>query len=141
MNKEDKELLLKDLCGRLPYGVKLFSKYVDGLNTKEVVGRISQIDDSMVVGIINETNDEYSFTYVAIHEAKPYLFPLSSMTEGQCKELEELDPEFYSIICDDGNIYVSMDIKGYDWLNKNHFDYRGLIPKDLAIDATGLNVY
>lgn len=151
MNKEDKELLLKDLCGRFPYGVKLFSKYVDGLNTKEVVGRISQIDDSMDLGIINETNDEYSFTYVAIHEAKPYLFPLSSMTEEQkieCFKGTPLEIDKYGDVAVKDDFYGNSqytDLEIYleviDWLNKNHFDYRGLIPKDLAIDATGLNVY
>ena len=130
MTKENKEILLKDICGRLPYGVKVQIK-------NEIVVLDSICDDNGYYFNFIDGDREG----VNIEQIKPYLFPLSSMTEEQCKELEKLDPEFYSIICDDGNIYVSMDIKGYDWLNKNHFDYRGLIPKDLAIDATGLNVY
>ena len=68
-------------------------------------------------------------------EFKPYLFPLSSMTEKQKKEYQYIterwmnDPS-YSIISD-----------SIDWLNENHFDYRGLIEKGLAIDATGTDIY
>ena len=63
------------------------------------------------------------------------------MTEEQSKELEEIDPEFYSLICENGDRYISVNARGYDWLNKNHFDYNGLIEKSLALDATGLNIY
>ena len=82
---------------------------------------------------------------------KPYLFPLSSMTEEQRKELKELGASVncYNRICFDSydeygmDIVTTVDVTNdvFDWLNKNHFDYRDLIAKDLAIDATGLNVY
>lgn len=130
MAPEQKDILLKDLCGRLPYFVKVQIK-------NEIVVLNSICDD-----------DGYHFNFIGddregvnIEEIKPYLLPLSSMTEEQGKELEEIDPEFYSLICGNGDIYVSMDVCGYDWLNKNHFDYRGLIEQGLAIDATGLNLY
>lgn len=152
MKQKDKELLLKDLCGRLPYEVKLFSKFVDGLDTKEVVGRISQIDDSMVVGILNETNDEYSFTYVAIHEAKPYLFPLSSITKEHRKEISEILKDIninhppYGLVNPNGcdALLTTVTMQGaalIEFYNKYHYDYNNLIPKGLAIDATGLNIY
>ena len=64
------------------------------------------------------------------NEYKPYLFPLSSMTEEQKKEW------LYTLSSDYNITYDTVD-----WLNKNHFDYRGLIEKGLAIDATGLNIY
>ena len=70
-----------------------------------------------------------------IKDVKPYLFHLSSMTEEQKEEykqfLEDIDGYVYSIDC----------VPQIDWLNKNHFDYRGLIEKGLAIDATNLNIY
>lgn len=87
-------------------------------------------------------NDEDNDT-----EIKPYLFPLSSMTEEQKKYIadrwginEESDFEINS---DWGEYIVELgDIVDFiDWLNENHFDYRGLIEKGLAIDATGLNIY
>ena len=130
MTQEDKDLLLCDLCARLPYGVKVQIK-------NEIVVLDSICDD-----------DGYHFNFIGedregvnIEQVRPYLVPLSSMTEEQGKELEEVDPEFYSLICGNGDIHVSMDVRGYDWLNKNQFDYRGLIPKGLAIDATGLGIY
>lgn len=130
MTQEDKDLLLCDLCARLPYGVKVQIK-------NEIVVLDSICDD-----------DGYHFNFIGedregvnIEQVRPYLVPLSSMTEEQGKELEEVGPEFYSLICGNGDIHVSMDVRGYDWLNKNQFDYRGLIPKGLAIDATGLGIY
>ena len=130
MKQEDKELLLKDLCARLPYGVKVQTTYI---NLKSGERKDISIDVLTTV--------EISMLIDGIEEHKPYLFPMSSMTEEQSKELEEIDPEFYSVIYENGDVYVSMDARGYDWLNKNHFDYRGLIPMDLAIDATGKNIY
>ena len=64
------------------------------------------------------------------YEIKPYLLPLSSMTEEQKKKW------FYTLSSD---YHITYDT--VDWCNKNHFDYRGLIEKGLAIDATGLNIY
>ena len=130
MTLEEKELLLKDICGRLPYGVKALFYDVE----KNYISIIEGID---IYNFIKDNSGMES----EISDVKPYLFPLSSMTEEQSKELEEIDPEFYSLICENGDICVSMDVRGYDWLNKNHFDYRGIIKKGLAIDATNLNIY
>ena len=119
---QDKELLLKDLCARLPYGVKVL---VDNKHWCDFNGRTpSEIT----------FDNSYRLLYVGtdLGYVKPYLFPLSSMTEEQKSQ--------YSF-------FLTRIIDGYDssllidWLNKNHFDYRGLIPKGLAIDATGLNIY
>lgn len=128
---EEKNLLIKDLCGRLPYGVKVRHEH---LSKTGILYEISMYGDITIdCGTYNHFGN--------INDTKPYLFPLSSMTEEQSKELEEIDPEFYSLICSNGEIYVSMDVRGYDWLNRNHFDYRGLIPKELAINCTNLNIY
>lgn len=86
----------------------------------------------------------------AIDEVKPYLFPLSSMTEEQREELKEAhlkDQQLYAKIMKEfekGNFSVKgTAIPHYasEWCNKNHFDYRGLIEKSLALDATGLGIY
>ena len=118
MTQKDKELLLLDLCARLPYNVKV-------LYNNEVfnVDYISAIYEEIKLDI----PDNYT---INISEVKPYLFPLSSMTEEQKSQYN-----FYSRVA---FADVSLLI---DWLNKNYFDYRGLIKKGLAIDATGLNVY
>ena len=125
MTLEDKELLLKDLCGRLPYGVILCC--CDALGEK-----FSSIDEN---GLINHDYD--------IDEVKPYLFPISSMTEEQREEYRkvcELDTEILEKHPMDGSPFPAM-YNSQDWLNKNHFDYRGLIPMGIALDATDKNIY
>ena len=130
MTQEQKNLLMRDLCARLPY--KVYAQIPD-----EYGGYTSAIESIDIDGFIKDSEG----TQIEIENVKPYLFPMSSMTEEQSKELEEIDPEFYSVIYENGDVYVSMDVRGYDWLNKNHFDYRGLIPMGLVIDATNLNIY
>ena len=123
MTQEDKELLLKDLCARLPYGVKI------QVNDKtETVEGINILDSIVEFG-----------TYMAcdIDEVKPYLFPMSSMTEEQKKEESSFDPFKTDEVKTLGDWAVCL-VKFY---NKHHLDYNGLIPKGLANDATGLNIY
>ena len=124
MIQEDRELLMKDLCARLPYAVKM------QVNNKiEILEGIS-IPDNVV---------EYdSFLSCEVGEVKPFLFPLSSMTDEEKLEYRKTQWVYQADYC--APEYFD-DIDSYDWLNKNHFDYRGLIEKGLAIDATGLNVY
>lgn len=130
MTNEDKELLLRDLCARSPYGVKI---YLEDAPNATLVGVVNG-------GIIPHCN-KYDYTYNLpwnIEYVKPYLFPLSSMTVEQKFEFHSLQVEnskggSYSTI-NECSIII-------DWCNKNHFDYRGLIPMGLAIDATGLNIY
>ena len=129
--KDDRDLLFTDVCAWLKYNIK--AKY-QCFHIHSVQG----LTNAGLVVLRSETN---KLITTDIKNIRLFLFPLSSITEKQSKELEEIDPEFYSLIREDGNIYVSMDIRGYDWLNKNHFDYRGLIQKELAIDATNLNIY
>ena len=136
MTQEYKELLLKDLSSRFPYGVKIHAKYTELGETIEVDGIVKMIDDDGVVGIEVIYDTSSAWTYVQIDNIKPYLFPLSSMTETQ-KE------EYAHILTMSSNLAYSQ-LSGMtveDWLNKNHFDYRGLIPMGLAKDATNLNIY
>jgi hypothetical protein len=132
MKPQDKELLLKDLCSRLPYEVKIHAKYVDTDTNTEVekVGVLSMVDNDTVIAFTYD--DTNCYNYVTIHEVKPYLVPLSSMSEEQNFE--------FLRTCLGGNANFPT-LASFDWLNKNHFDYRGLIPMGLAIDATGLNIY
>ena len=123
MTKEDKELLLKDLCGRLPYGVKC-------------IALLKQIDGSLksIFGIFKGYNGWASIgnNLVDIETVKPYLRPMSSMTDEEKKELNNiLEYQYYS---DDSCMCESTD-----WLNAHHFDYRGLIPMNLAIEVTKEN--
>ena len=149
MKQEDKELLCRDLCGRLPYGVKILAKYVDGIDAKEGKGRLALIDSDLVIAFIDEIEDNNSFTYVVLHEVKPYLFPMSSMTEEQEEELKNIYYSFNGMFNYTERIFDKVPFKEMkyfpyqieEFFNKNHFDYRELIPKGLAIDATNLNIY
>ena len=122
MTQNEKDLLLEDLCARLPYGVKISVN-----NNIEKVDGVDVLDNVVGYG---------SWLCSDVEEVKPYLFPLSSMTEEQTEELIKLintdqndNNEFMRSLC---------RIKFY---HINHFDYRGLIPMGLANDATGLNIY
>ena len=125
MTQEDKELLLKDLCARLPYGVKVKVKYYDDnwrLLAIYTNGTTYAIRD---IGYPIET---------CFEDCKPCLFPLSSMTEEQSKEYHELIGGMFGT-----SALINFEILE-DFFHKNYFDYRGLIEKGLAIDATNLNI-
>ena len=136
MNTKDKEILLKDLCARLPYGVKINE---------------STQGDFTVIGLTTERvfttcEAEGCHNDFPIECVKPYLFPLSSMTDKQKVEynsLRDLVPTEQQ--CEVGNLLGDFEFvdnwRSIDYLNANHFDYRGLIEYGLAIDATGLNIY
>ena len=127
MTQEHKELLLKDLCVRLPYGVK----FVCNKNIYTTKG--------LDLIVADDGDWEYAVTAkgiapIEIDFIKPYLLPLSSMTDEQKQEYQYITERWMY----DSSYSISDSI---DWLNVHHFDYRGLIEKGLAIDATGLNVY
>ena len=127
MAQEDKELLLKDLCARLPYNVICQVEFKENGKYNSKVMLLSGI-----------FTDEAYFTTkggsIYSNEYKPYLFPLSSMTEEQKQEYQHITERWMY----DSSYSIGDSI---DWLNKNHFDYRNLIQMNLAIDATGLNIY
>ena len=126
--QKDKELLLQDLCGRLPYGVKM-NHIADTENNPITLVGVAKTMITLESSAGYGTSD--------IEDYIPYLFPLSSMTEEQDREFSLLQVNTHK----DGFLYVCDCTNMITWLNKNHFDYRGLIPKGLAIDCTGLNIY
>lgn len=132
MTQEHKELLLKDLCARLPYGIK-FLRESWNYEWDQELSVIEVLEDIDKDGYINNTK------VYNVEDIKPYLFSLSSMTDEQYDQLyidSRVKEDSIDIID-----ALANDMDAIDWLNKNHFDYRGLIEKGLAIDATGLNIY
>ena len=129
MTPQDKELLLQDLCARLPYNAIVDYSYnvFDVYNGNHVFHNSKCILTCSLLDVFISTRRNEKGEYI-----KPYLFPLSSMTEE-----EKLMYEGLMIGID--NVSYMLDV--IDWLNAHHFDYRGLIEKGLAIDATNLNVY
>ena len=138
----DKELLLIDLCARLPYGVKC---QIKGEEDFEPLKLKSFIQGKGFCAFDFYIKENSSLTFKELDEFKPYLFPLSSMTEEQKRKYNSLRnfvPTYhyeYGDIVEDTELYDNWE--SIDYLISNHFDYRGLIPMGLAIDATGLNIY
>lgn len=139
MTQEQKDLLLKDICVRLPYKVKasFYDKEEECETWDEIEGII--IDGCVDIGL-------YS---LPIERIKLYLFPLSSITEEQREELYKIgwyidEDKIYSCFrnYDDVNYKTHIDcFELINWCYKNNFDINGLIPMGLAKDATGLNIY
>lgn len=133
MTQEDKELLLKDLCARLPYDVK-------GIITYN-----GDKDIFTVKGIYNDILSLSDSECCHVEDFRPYLFPISSMADMQKKEyniLRDDAPTYhyeFGDIVEDTELYDNWE--SIDYLNAHYFDYRGLIEKGLVIDATGLNIY
>lgn len=138
MTQEDKELLLKDLCARLPYEV--FCNI--GLDYPLPLQRLSVDKLDGILLDFYENGKDYQ---VYLGEVKPYLFPLSSMTEEQKREYNTLLTDVPTYQYEYGDIVTVIESydnwRSIDYLNANHFDYRGLIEDGLAIDATGLGIY
>lgn len=139
MTTEERQLLLKDLCARLPYGVKM--------GVPSAIAPI--VLDEFVLNVAQRRNEEF----------KPYLRPMSSMTEEEREDLlitllGKDDTKYFQIL-PDGSIentdaeyqdlshfnihwmnFNGVNTSAYiDWLNAHHFDYRGLIEKGLALEA------
>jgi hypothetical protein len=129
---EERKLVFKDICGRLPYIVHV------------------QLEDNKYSDPLDTNHLQHFMGYTIF---KPYLFPLSSMTEEQkydfyCRFIEnDCDFDDFKKFYLDNSMWHKLltsldDIEAIiDWFHKNHFDYRGLIPMGLAIDATGKNIY
>lgn len=142
MKQEDKDLLVKDLCARLPYGVMVREDTIvyDGQDT--TTSRIKKLfcdhigrGFSRIKGFVRD----YEYQYI------PYLFPLSSMTEEQKQEysyiVNYLSPDDTDNWKEGEFVYVEQMSQLMHFFYRNHLDFRGLIEQGLANDATGLNIY
>jgi len=127
MTQEEKRLLLKDICARLPYGIKC---QIDYDNEEDADLGIERYCDDRIVSVCVETEEIGLYEaseYFYPDEIKPYLRPMSSMTFDETRE-------FLSIESGECKEYFLTTNK-QDWLNAHHFDYRGLIPMGLALEA------
>lgn len=143
MVEKDQQTLFNDICARLPYGLKCQYKapsegaFADKPEYYDIIG----IPDANRVDII--ACDKYRFASVPLEEIKPYLRPMSSMTEEEFLEYHNI--KYNKVTC--RNNYERIDVGKFhnvgivpiedylDWLNAHHFDYRGLIPMGLALEA------
>ncbi len=144
MNQKDKELLLKDLCARLPYRVIVDYKENE---FESPHWRITTIYPETMDGWIGYNKrvgagSESGSRPFKIGDVKPYLRPMSSITEEEEKEfIKILDLEMEALAAPEGHTVASAASSTFeiDFYNKHHFDYRGLIEKGLAIEATKEN--
>lgn len=127
MIQENKDLLLKDLCARLPYGVKImFSHNGFRWDYEQILDNITKCDDG-----------EYAINGWGIHGIKPYLRSMSSMTEEECITLSKLIPyetDAWKHIKTPIPLYIA-NIEQFDFFHRHHLDWRGLIQKGLALEA------
>ena len=135
MTQENIELLIKDLCARLPYGVE-----VEYNSIKCEVLSIDKYNEELTIRVC----PGYS-PIVKLENIKPFLFPLSSITIEQEKELSKLGVSYGEYALHDDirglGIYVDEAYIFFEFCYKHHIDFLGLIEKGLALDATGLGIY
>ena len=144
MTQEEKDLLLKDICARLPYGVQVEHDYI--YKGEKYIG-ICSLDSSMLK-YIDWTEEDNEGTEYKDHKLIPYLRSMSSMTEEEFNSLNEITDFKYGELelAEWANGYKTLEfyleeipsyalIEVFDWLNAHHFDYRGLIEKGLALEA------
>ena len=142
MTQKQKELLLKDLCTRLPYGVVIQEKCVEH---DETFLPNTNVDRLVNIDVCDRTLMTNGGSFYHVDEVKPYLFPLSSMTDEQKKEYncwKHVVPVCryeYGDVVEEDELFDSP--ASFEYLIENHFDYYSLIPMGLAKDATGLNIY
>lgn len=159
MTQEQKQLLLKDLCARLPYGVNVLTD-IDKTFDSGCIGIVTKIEP-YVGNKFPELKGQYllyekgCLTPLIVDEVKPYLRPMDSMTEEEIEEYRNLSDEVIGsygpyhrkfiahcvrlgIKPDNPHACVDdfLNMEAIDWLNAHHFDYRGLIEKGLALEAS-----
>ncbi|MBP5723801.1 MAG: hypothetical protein J6X18_09565 [Bacteroidales bacterium] len=123
MTQEEKQFLLKDICGRLPYKVK-----INCFDVPRTLESISIDCDEFVTIDCGGEHFYHPLSNILHKDCLPYLRPMSSMTDEERVEYNIIK---CSICPDEPDDYAGF----VDWLNEHHFDYRGLIEKGLAIEA------
>lgn len=138
MTQEEKQLLLRDLCSRLPYGVKISVQSWDG-EKQECIDKVDVLYSVNRDEYIKSANEDYDFS---IEDIKPYLFPMPNKDEdeGYNKFPDELIEIELKVISGELEREHSFEFE-MNYYHENHIDYRGMIEKGLALDATGLNIY
>jgi hypothetical protein len=141
MTQEEKILLLKDICTRIPYGLKAS---VRGSIEENITFDILSVATNFKVFVENRFISVSH--YEDIEVVRPYLRPMSSMTEKESTELSNIisewsDKELFYLTEEPfleyalSRINYSINPRLFDWLNEHHFDYRGFIEKGLALEA------
>lgn len=144
MTQEEKELLLKDLCARLPYGVMVGYSGKDNPDTLDKIGKVIYVD--IRFGMIQmQDGSGISYGLPPSEFIKPYLRSISSMTEEEKNKFRRISncevykEDFYNEYHEDSEYFTFIDkdteTETFDWLNAHHLDYRGLIEKGLALEA------
>lgn len=166
MSQDKKLILLEELWARTPYGVKVNAPFTSDKNENAKGYKITGINfgvvewtptlfgekkrrNSIIIEAFSEKFNQYCSIDLGldnnIEEVKPYLFPLSSITEEIMDEIYEVSGVYDIDV--DSPIHIEVGTtfedltKIFHILNKHHIDYRGLIPMGLALDATGLGIY
>ena len=148
MRPRDKQLLLKNLCARLPYGVKV--QYADKYGNT-YIGKLLSINVDYVEEVIIHWEDNYTFeedvAYLLLKEVKPYLRPMSSMTEEEFEYLNKLGVE-NSLKCieiedpkESFSLATKFCVEQLGYLYEHHYDVNGLIPAGLALSTEEFNPY
>ena len=142
MTQQEKQILLKDLCGRVPYVTFVYVEWHETEELEICEGCEDEEEEPNIHTLIScnyygecDLDDNLCKT---IYDIKPYLRPMSSMTKEERREYDKL---IAKCIYDPDAYFFDNHNSLYDWLNAHHFDVRGLIGKGLAIDCTGLNIY
>ena len=134
MIQEEKQILLTDLCARVPYGVKIHVTYTNNEYDEAIYGIVKNEYDIPIVNPCENDIDKG----LKLEQVKPYLRPMSSMTKNERLEISDFtsfiykdyhQEETYSVV------YQHMIDKYIDYLNSHFFDWRGLIPMGLALEA------
>ena len=135
MTQEEKLLLLKDLCARFIYGVVCQFIWTYSNETTNGESVITKEDDNIRCIDVHtkEIQADYYEEWVDLEHCKPYLRPMRSITEEEIKELSEIDMK--RLIFSSRHLTWHLDGEIIDYLNKKMLDWRGLIPRGLAIEA------
>lgn len=143
MEKIDRELLIKEISTRLPYGIK-----VQVFGWDEEKGEVAvplKVYSINTDGYISLEYNHYDVESVYIEDCLLYLRPMSSMTEEEKKEWYWLQRNTIHVDCYEEGDEKTIDLPYLEdliaWLNSHHFDYHWLIEKNLALDCTGLHIY
>lgn len=132
MTQSDKQLLLKDLCARLPYGV-MVSVQGGEFDSHKYPYQLTAVSKFGLESFCRVYHPIYTpFGVPKVEEVKPYLRPMSSMTKEEIKEFHHMASMERDYLGDD-NFYTHYQM--IDWLYAHHFDFRGLLEKSLAIVA------